>query len=64
MLLQFRCPIQTGNCSCPRNQLIYTVFCAGEGNWLCCNPYTENTDDGDDDDLHMFDYVDAYFTGN
>ena len=55
--------MQTGNCSCLRNQLICTVFCAGEGNWLCCNPYTENTDD-DDDDLHMFDYAEADFTGN
>ena len=67
MLLPFRCPVQTGNCSCLRNQLICTnmyVFCAGEGNWLCCNPYTENTDGGDDDDLHMFDYADADFTGN
>ena len=67
MLLPFKCPVQTGNCSCLRNQLICTnmyVFCAGEGNWLCCNPYTENTDGGDDDDLHMFDYADADFTGN
>ena len=64
MLLPFRCPVQTGNCSCLRNQLIRTVFCAGEGNWLCCNPYTENTNDGIDDDLHMFDYADADFTGN
>ena len=64
MLLPFRCPVQTGNCNCLRNQLICTVFCAGEGNWLCCNPYTENTDGGDDDDLHMFDYADADFTGN
>ena len=64
MLLPFRCPVQTGNCSCLINQLICTVFCAGEGNWLCCNPYTENTDDDDDDDLHMFDYAEADFTGN
>ena len=66
MLLPFRCPVQTGSCSCLRNQLICTVFCAGEDNRLCCNPYTENTDDGDDDDddLHMFDYADADFTGN
>ena len=63
MLLPFRCPMQTGNCSCLRNQLLCTVFCVGEGNWLCWNSYTENTDDGDDD-LHMFDYADADFTGN
>ena len=56
--------MQTCNCSCLRNQLICTVFCSGEGNRLCCNPDTENTDDGDDDDLHMFDHADAYFTGN
>ena len=59
MLLPFRCPVQTGYCSCLRNQPICTVFSVGECNWLCCNPYTENTDDGDDDDLHMLD-----FTGN
>ena len=64
MFLQFRCPVQTCNRNCLINQLICTVFCSGEGNRLCCNPDTENTDDGDDDDLHMFDYADAYFTGN
>ena len=48
----------------PEKSANITVFCAGEGNRLCCNPYTENTDDGDDDDLHMFDYADADFTGN
>ena len=57
--------MQTGNCSCLRNKLICTVFRAGEGNRFCCNPYTENTDGGDDDDdVHMFDYADADFTGN
>ena len=30
---------------------------------LCCNPYTEHTDDGDDD-LHIFDDADADFTVN
>ena len=29
------------------------------GSRLCCNPYTEYIDDGDDDDLQMFDDADA-----
>ena len=54
---------KAGNCSCLINQLTCTVFCACEGKRLCCNPYTEHTDDGDDDDLHMFDdtYADFMF---
>ena len=56
-------PCKAGNCSCLRNQLTCTVFCACEGSRLCCNPYTEHTDDGEDD-LHMFDDADADFTLN
>ena len=56
-------PCKAGNCSCLRNQLICTVFCACEGNRLCCNPYTEHKDDGDDY-LYMFDDAGADCTVN
>ena len=64
-LIQYSChsgvPCKAGNSSCLRNQLTCTVFSACEGNRLCCNPYTEHTDHGDDY-LHIFDDADADFT--
>ena len=54
-------PCKAGNSNCLRYQQTRTVFSDCEGNRLCCNPYTEHKDDGDNY-LHIFDDADADFT--